>query len=188
MKTTLTLFMMLSFILSCEKHEIETRLSYPFEPNQEIILDVDVIPTEGVIVDYQEMLEEVNADYYNRYGIGVNLILKDPIKYEYPLPYTEPNKITVYIVPSDYIKEAGTRAYTIWWQNNTETHATIILGEEFQKSRTLAHEIGHTFGLQHNKIKNNVMNLSAPSWQYSVPNDFTDEQIVTIKNNLVWYE
>jgi hypothetical protein len=152
------------------------------------MIDLDIIPVGDVVLEMEDMELEVNADYFNRYGIGVNLNLKQRVKYEYPLPYTEKNKISVYIVPMEYIKDAGTAAYTIAWRNSTTAQATIVLGENFQKDRTLAHEIVHAFFIyEHNNIKNNVMNLSDRALQYDIPNDFTDEQIEIIKQGVGWY-
>ena len=52
---------------SCEKHEFaSTKITYPYEPEQETIIDVDVVPVGDVELEMEDMDLEVNADYLNR--------------------------------------------------------------------------------------------------------------------------
>tara|TARA_R100000781_G_scaffold113591_1_gene82418 strand:+ start:15121 stop:15696 length:576 start_codon:yes stop_codon:yes gene_type:complete len=189
MKPLRYLFLIILFV-SCEKYEPELKNHYPYDPQQNLVMDVEVIPVGDVLMEFEDMQIEVNADYFNRYGIGVNLLLKEGIPYpvegESLLKY-ELKKIMVYVVPMEYIKMSGVAAYTVRWSNNDGVRANIILGEDFQTNRTLAHELGHAFGLNHVRLKNNVMTIGVSNAQYWTPNDFVEKQIDTITSNFDWY-
>lgn len=184
--------LIIGFFLSCEKHEFsaDTKTVYPYEPFQDVVLDVKVVPVGDVELFFDDMNLEVNADYFNRYGIGLNLILQDRKPYNDGKISKETNygEITVYVVPQEYIKLDGVAAYTARITTSQGTYADVILGEGSQTNRTLAHEMGHALGLGHINEKNNVMKLGYPAYQYDVPNDFNEKQIDTIISNLHWYD
>ena len=172
---------------SCEKHEFpSTKITYPYEPEQETIIDVDVVPVGDVELEMEDMDLEVNADYFNRYGIGVRLHLKESTNDG--IPMGKDGTITVYVVPMDFIKLEGVAAYTITYSSKQRKVSKIIMGEGFQTNRTLAHELGHAYGLSHLREKNNVMQLGTQAYQYDIPHNFNEKQIDTIMSNLGWYE
>lgn len=175
---------------SCENHEFaSTKITYPYEPEQETIIDVDVVPVGDVVMELEDMDLEVNADYFNRYGIGVRLHLKDRMVYEEDkiYPMGKNGSITVYVVPQEYIQLDATAAYIIRTYSSRRVVSKIILGESFQNNRTLAHEIGHAYSLNHIKTKNNVMKVGVMAYQYDTPNDFIKKQIDTVMVNTEWY-
>lgn len=185
-KITIIIISIIS-MYSCTKDELErTKLFYDYEPNQELMINVEIIPTNNVSIEFKDMLEEVNADYYNRHGIGVNMTLADRIQLD--SAYTKGNAIFIpkgseehirlYIVESEVIKFRA-YAYAELYSNS------IILNQNSQTSRTLAHEIAHLLGLSHSEEDNNVMTPLQIANQYDVPNEFNTQQIDTVKNILI---
>lgn len=166
---------------------------YPYLPNQEFMVDVEVVPIGDVEVYLDDMDKETNADYLNRCGIGVRLELGD--KMEVPQNVIEgyiftpndvtdkPNTITAYIMPREFFNVGMAGGYALIGQN------TIVLREDHQKDRTLAHEIGHLLGLEHLDIPDNVMTPYEGRGQYGEPNTFEPWQVdvmkATIKANEV---
>ncbi len=176
--------MLVLLFVSCVADKQNERLTYDYMPNQPVIINVDVVPVGDVDVRFQHMLEEVNADYFNRDGIGINLVLKNrasTIRLNENGYFVVPTIIgktiiTVYVVKENLLKY-DRRAFATGNMN-------IVLGESVQSNRTLAHEIGHIYGLQHINEANNVMNPLSIAWQYDVPNDFNKSQIEKMLNNI----
>jgi hypothetical protein len=167
---------------------VETKTIYPYDPFQDIMLNVKVVPCGDVEIFFNDMLLEVNADYYNRYGIGINLTLQDRVlDYTKGLPNGEEGDIMLYVVPMDYMPREGIAGYAVTRVFGYGTFGKIVLGENFQKNGTLAHEIGHIMGLRHVQEKGNIMKLGHRSTQYDVPDNFNKKQIDTIISNLHWY-
>ena len=185
-------FILLIVFASCEKPEHVQRLTYGFMPEQTNMIEVDVVPVGDINIDQKEMLEEVNADYYNRYGIGVKLNFMDRIDVPQDLidnpdkvwyPKGPNNRITAYVINERYIRLPGATAYILRY-TGTNARAMIVIGEFSQTSGTLAHEIGHAFSLDHVELHNNTMRPSVRARQYDVPNDFVEAQIDTVTSNL----
>lgn len=202
MKTRLALLISIVLLGSCAKPELNDRfidpLTYEYNADQPTILDIIVIPTENIDLKFKELESEVNADYFHRYGIHVNVILgerenlPDAVvngnQYFLPQPKTKEEReiLKVYIVPQHLIKFEFNGnmalAYALPHQN------AIILGENVQDNRTLAHEIGHIFGLDHtdkDEYFNNVMTPFNRASRHAVPNDFENWQIDMITNGIL---
>jgi len=184
---TIVVVMLWFLFPSCEKEVIfPEALSFPYQPEQEIMIDVVVVPLEDVEVDFDAMVKEVNADYFNRYGIGIRAVLgerayldqdhKTGNKIFLPqhLKREEKKHFTVYVIPQEYLYfEAA--AYSVLQSKS------IILGEGYQTNRTLSHELGHNFGLDHVDMTNNVMTPYKRAGQMDKPNIFVEQQIDTMK-------
>lgn len=140
---------------------------------------------EGANVDLSSVDLEINADYFNRYGIGVFSSLEDgqdlPQEVrdgELFIPENEfDGFISVYVVPKNFInmRAAG---YAV------RRTKSIIIREDYILKRTLAHEIGHIFNLDHINEENNVMRVGYISGQYDEPNVFNESQIRKIKKSI----
>jgi hypothetical protein len=184
-------------VLSCSAPEYfspehsKNKLFYEYLPDQNTVITIDIIPTGDVELQFEDMLLEVNADYYNRYGIAIQFNLLD--RQELPTNVVNtsvvwmPNKVgknlSVFIVPQQYVKRSGF-GYYYETVSGANFNNGIILGDESQTSRTLAHELGHWLGLDHTAIENNVMTQNQIAWQYDVPNDFNEQQIDTIMRTI----
>lgn len=191
-KSKLIAIIILSLLfVSCWKEEFVdvTKLTHEFNQDQPMTIEIEVVAMEEAVVQFEDMIKEVNADYFNRYGIAVRgefvgrdtLTHKQKFENEIFLPYDKTKegreKIIVYVLPKKYIYPmAGAYAMV--------GHNAIVLSEDFQTNRTLAHEIGHLFGLDHIKRANNVMDVTRRAEQYDVPNDFDEDQIETIYSYL----
>jgi hypothetical protein len=176
---------------SCTNHEFsaDTKTVYPFEPFQDVVLDVKVVPVGDVELLFDDMNLEVNADYFNRYGIGINLILQDrDLDYSDGLPNGEEGDIMLYVVPMEHMYKDGVAGYAVTRVFGYGSYGKIVLGENFQTNGTLAHEIGHIMGLRHVQEKGNIMKLGYRSTQYDIPDNFNERQIDTIYSNLHWYD
>jgi hypothetical protein len=175
---------------SCVEDEMNgiTKTVYPFEPEQDIIINIKVVPVGDIELLLDDMNLEVNADYYNRYGIGINLILQErDLDYTDGLPNGEEGDIMLYVVPMEYMPRDGIAGYAVTRVFGYGSYGKIVLGENFQANGTLAHEIGHIMGLRHVKEKGNIMKLGHRSTQYDIPDNFNEKQIDTIISNLHWY-
>ena len=182
-------YIILSILLiSCSKEEIIEdipKLFYEYNPIQPKTITVEVVPTENTQLEFQDMLEEVNADYYNRYGIAVNFILKDreqlsdDVKYynQILIPQSKNENILLYIIPEEYM-------YFDAYGYSVINYKSIVLREDSQTTRTLAHEIGHILNLKHIELENNVMTPYNGAKQFDIPNDFVEKQIDTIMVSL----
>lgn len=180
---------LLAFIclVSCSKEPYEvSKLMYDYNPAQALTIDIELVVADGVGLLYDDLVREVNADYFNRYGIGVDITnisstgLPDGVVNGKQIftPDHKDGKIRVYIIPSENIYLPA-MAYSIMESR------TIVLGEDVQTNRTLAHEIGHLMGLEHSTLDNNVMTLGDRAGQYGHPNDFSPEQVDIIVGNLI---
>tara|TARA_R110002074_G_scaffold189465_2_gene355227 strand:+ start:1112 stop:1711 length:600 start_codon:yes stop_codon:yes gene_type:complete len=192
--TYIIIFILALMNTSCLKEQISSplesdKLTYEYLPDQPYTVDITIIPTEDVEVFQEDMLLEVNADYFNRYGIAINgtvtrrELLPDEVKNGRQIffPKNISGGIKVYIVPQEYVKMPSSLAYAELYSS------VIVLGEEVQKNRTLAHEIAHLLGLKHtsnDECPNNVMTPKYRAGQYGKPNDFTPEQVETMKSNI----
>jgi predicted Zn-dependent protease len=179
-------------MLSCLKSEefVRTKIHYQYSPEtQPHQIELTVVPTENVELNLEDMDLEVNADYFNRYGIGVNtkidhrISLPDDVLfgntiYFPPIHSASPKRIAVYVLPREAVNVTGALGYAVLGRN------AIVLREDAQTNRTLAHEIVHILGLHHLDHDNNVMRPYFISGQYDVPNDFLPQQIDTVLTNL----
>lgn len=183
--------LLLFLLIGCSKEDIvDLKTRYPYDPSGSNIINVDVIPVGDVIIEFDDMSLEVNADYFNRYGITVDLRLKDRIPVPQYLiddperlfiPKDNERRIKVYVIDEEYVRvmyneELRASAYAV--------KRAVVLGEGQQTTRTLAHELGHVHGLDHVELPNNVMNINVHALQYDKPNDFTEEQVGTILENI----
>ena len=191
MRTGFIIFCIFIWMASCSKYEVRDIPNvYEYDPDQPVVIDVEVIPMNDVVLEFDDMDLEVNADYYNRYGIGINLYegdrqyLDDSYRNDGRifLPQhtdKEPKEhITIYVLPREYVQFAAF-GYAI------RGHGNAIVREDAQSSRTLAHEIGHLLDLGHVDMhipmfKNNVMTPMGGARQYNMPNDFHERQIDTM--------
>lgn len=188
MKTLkLLTLLLLTLISSCLKEEIEVKKTFydtqSFNITHEI--DLHIVPTNDVSVDVLAMEEELNKDYYNRYGIKINLIqepsvpspqLTEGVTY---LPKPKDKKIKAYIVLPELVVHEGVSRYGY----ATVKGYTIVISENHIESSVFAHEVGHVFGLLHRTGDlNNVMGGFATRSQK--PLNFTEDQVKTIKNNI----
>lgn len=181
---------MLGVLVSCTwEQDIEhQKLYFEYNTEQPTVIDIDVIPIEGIELEYNDMLAEVNADYYNRYGIAINLILKAPQQLPDNVvngnviftPENNNENIAVYIIPKEYIK-LQVYGYTVI---SNYFNTSIVIGDDSQTNRVLAHEIGHAYGLEHTHEDQNIMTPKDIAWQYDYPNHFNQEQISTIMQTL----
>jgi predicted Zn-dependent protease with MMP-like domain len=161
---------------------------YPYEPYQDIMLDIKVVPVGDIELLLDDMNLEVNADYFNRYGIGINLILQErDLDYSDGLPDGQEGDIMLYVVPMEYMYKEGVAGYAVTRVFGYGSFGKIVLGEDFQTNGTLAHEIGHIMGLRHVCEDDNIMKLGHRSTQYDIPDNFNKQQIDTIISNLHWY-
>ncbi len=179
-------------IIGCEKQEPVHRITYEFNPEQETIIEVDVIPVGDVEMKEIDMLKEVNADYYNRYGVGIRINFFENIPVPQDLidepetvwwPKGPDYKITAYVINEQYIRLPGATAYLLRYTGN-RARAMAVIGEHSQTNGTFAHELGHAFSLDHVQLNNNVMKPHSRARQYDVPNDFVEAQIDTIMGNI----
>lgn len=185
----LVLFLLVALVTSCgfeSDGDSPTKLYHEYNPVQATTLKVEVYPCNGVYMQFEDMVLETNADYFNRYGIAVEFTLMDEI--ELGSQYThgnqvyipksdKPDVIKVYVVPENVIKLPAL-AYA-----NTAANG-IVLGENVQTNRTLTHEIAHLLGLNHTDIPNNVMTPRQIAWQFDKPNDFNEAQIDSMLTTL----
>lgn len=190
MKTLIkiTSAILISFSLfSCqweENTEPPKETIYPYNPDQELIVNVKVVPMGDVQIHFDQMDKEVNADYMNRYGIGVKLTLAERVEIPEPLkrnvvfvPERKSEKITeitAYILPKEYYNMPNSVGYAAIGTN------AVVIREDGQRDRTLAHEIGHILGLHHIDLPHNTMKISAGIGMYGEPNNFVPEQIDTM--------
>lgn len=173
-------FILLASLLlaSCSKEEFK-ELFYEYNSNQPTTIVANVFIMEHSIVTFESMEREVNADYFHRYGIHIELnlmeermSLSDGVKFEnqFFLPKKQ-DTVTIYIVPQQYVNVPGAAAYALPGNNVT------VVGDRRIRNRTLAHELGHIFGLDHTEIDNNVMTpLQGAKWRER-PNNFEDWQV-----------
>ncbi len=166
---------------SCEKQEPVYRLTYDFEPDQETIIEIDVVPVGDVVLEKEDMLMEVNADYYNRYGIGIELNFLDRIQLSDEGKFRGvENRVTVYVVEQSLIQlRRASSGYTIRY-TGTINKSVIVIGESSQRNAVLAHEIGHAYGLHHVELENNLMEKWVSASQYNVPHDLVGSQVDSI--------
>jgi len=178
---------------SCNKQDSEQgpRLYYDLDETILTIIEINVIPMEGLIIDLQEMYEEVNADYYNRYNIRIKFNLKenqsvpDKIRDNSGLMFIPPrskgNEIDLYILPDQYLRfnNRAVNGYAIQGMD------VIILRESSYKSSTTSHEIGHILSLGHfGSWNNNVMGQYSNKDQFDEPSEFNKQQLDSIQINL----
>jgi len=179
------LFLTFLFLFSCTKDEYK-ELYFEYNSNQPTTIVANVIVMEHSIVTFDSMEKEVNADYFHRYGIHIDLILKegkqslsDEVKFGNRI-FLPKNKdtLTIYIVPSIYVNVSGAAAYAL------PGNSSVVIGDRYIRGRTLAHEIGHMYGLDHVKLENNVMTpFQGADWKER-PNYFEEKQIDTILGKL----
>lgn len=185
MKNIMTTVTLLTLLVSCQKSELEPRLSYELNTLQPNTVTIELVTVGGAKYDFQQMYEEVNADYFNRYGIAIEFEIKDSIPIPNQLienpdsvyfPTGNENAITVFVVEPEYVRFNNAVAYALIYFNKS----MIVIGENSVKSSTLAHEIGHVLGLDHMDIEGNVMHPFKGKRQYQYPNGFMAEQVDTM--------
>ncbi|MEO7091726.1 MAG: hypothetical protein ABI175_00660 [Polyangiales bacterium] len=87
---------------------------------------------------------------------------------------------TGYLVDVD---KADAFAYGVTWRTKDERKYIIVSG--MGRDRTLAHELGHFFGLPHSKFAISIMNKTARDDPPPEKRRFADEEIATMKPVLV---
>lgn len=197
-KTTV-LIALISIFTSCTKEEVFETSAIHHEVNNDIhtTVNVRVVPMENANIDFQQMVDEVNIDYFNRYGIEINLTLEDSeslpneIKEEPQLWFPETkDEITLYIVPDQYTKSVmyngSRRTYNGYAHGASFGSAKwAVVKESKHKSSTVAHELGHVLGLGHHGSWNdNVMGQFSTKEQRDIPSNFVQEQLDSIQLNL----
>lgn len=157
---------------------------YEYQPDQPTIVEVEVIPMGDVELFFDDMVKETNADYMNRYGIGVKFTLGE----RQPLPkkvldgyiFTpdeksdQVRKITSYVFDKEYFNVMRAVGYA------AIGYAAIVIRADGQRDRTTAHEIAHILGLKHVDIDYNVMEIEGGIGMYGEPNNFVPQQVDTM--------
>ncbi|QQO97377.1 matrixin family metalloprotease [Maribacter phage Colly_1] len=170
--------------LSCSKEELTTETLFEYNSNQPTVINVEVIPTEDVTLNFAEMEYVVNSEYFHRYGIHLNLVESARIELDERitdgpqifLPFDTDrdvvrNHIKVYVLSEDNINFWGSPSgYAMVDQLN------VMVREDVQTERTVAHEIAHVLGLGHNDTKGNMMTEKVALGS-SIVYDFTEEQV-----------
>lgn len=179
-------------LVSCswhEEYEPNDRLTYDYEPIQAHSITVEVVPTQGAQYDFQDVYMELNAEYFNRYGIYVEMYEADTLHLEekytdgniifYPLNREGHEHIKSYVVAPENMKVKGAAGYAI------PGHLATVVRDDRMDYSTLAHEIGHLFlGPEHSDDPNNVMYYTSARAPQQKPKNFTPEQIAKIKSQL----
>ena len=66
------LIILLLVVTGCSHSEQQgEKLTYGYFPDQPVNITLNIVPMEDVVLDMDGMLLELNADYYNRWGISV---------------------------------------------------------------------------------------------------------------------
>jgi hypothetical protein len=182
------LLILLVFLFSCEVDPLQV---YPYDPNQPVQIQVDVYPMEDVTIQlsvWNNMRKEVNADYFNRYGMNVNFDLMENIPFPEDIKNTtnlfippegteSKYEMKLYIIPYE-LMEPGTAGYAIGGRNSIVISATSIYGT------TIPHEIGHILHLAHYPEWMNVMYPLSKSGLKGEPKEFLEQQVDTMLNAL----
>lgn len=192
MKYLIQILSLVILFTSCTKDDIESdRLFFDEVQVTNTIIEIDVIPTEGIQIDFQEMVDEVNVDYFNRYNMNIEFTLRENQNLpDYmkngsnemfiPGP-SEKYKMTLYIVPDQYLRFGDRTANGYAIQGND----VMVVRESSYKNSTVAHEIGHLFGLgHHGEWNDNIMGEFSTKKQYDIPSEFVQEQLDSIQINL----
>ena len=186
-------------LTSCSKEEVfeTSRLHHKPSYDIETVIDVRVVPVGDVKIKFNDMVDEVNIDYYNRYGIQINFELGDRIDMPQEiidsgdLWYPENKKeYIVYIIPDEYTRNIPygntTRSYFGYAQGASFGNAYwAVIAERAQLNSTVSHELGHVFGLgHHGEWNDNVMGRYSTKEQYDIPSNFVQEQLDSIQLDL----
>ena len=172
-------------LVGCSKEELKP-LFYTYDANQPTVVDADVFIMEHAIVTFESMEKEVNADYFHRYGIHINIeldsnriSLPDKVKFGTTIFFPEKKEtLSIYIIPHEYMNVIGAAGYAMLGRN------CIVISERSIRKSTLAHEIGHIFGLGHMEERKNVMHPVSGANKNEQPDYFLEQQIDTMLRNI----
>jgi len=179
-------------LLCCTKEE--PLYYYDYNPNQPIMLIMNVYPMEDVEINLNSLRKEINADYFNRYGIGIEVVLQERSELPQDLKDIAENSTDrqfyipdfidgpkyvqhLYVIP-DFYMPSGIGGYALGAGRSVVKESNIY-------GTTVAHEIGHNLRLGHYPEWENVMFKLGSREQRGKPRDFLEEQIDTMINTLV---
>jgi hypothetical protein len=83
----------------------------------------------------------------------------------------------------DDVDEEGAIAYGVTWHRGKDDHKYVIVSAEALE-RTLAHELGHFFGLPHSTYAISIMNKSNRTEPPPEQRTFADEEIAEMRRGL----
>jgi hypothetical protein len=83
----------------------------------------------------------------------------------------------------DDIDEPGSIAHGVTWHRRNDDHKYILVSNN-SKPRTLAHELGHFFGLPHSTYAISIMNKTTRTEPPTEKRTFADEEIAAMRPKL----
>jgi len=84
----------------------------------------------------------------------------------------------------DDIDRAGEVAYGVTWRTRGDTRFVIVSTQAWE--RTLAHELGHVFGLPHSTYAISIMNKSERAQPPMDQRTFADQEIAKMRPRIAW--
>lgn len=185
------LLLILLLLVACEPDDGPLYYN-EFELEQPVMLTLNVYPMEDVEIDIANLLKEVNADYFNPHGIGVNVVLqprqplpqevKDAAVGETRMFFVPPSvdgpktEQYLYVIP-DFYMPSGIAGYALG-RGRSVVKLKSLYGS------TVAHEIGHNLTLGHVTDWDNVMYRVGTREQRGKPREFLQAQVDTMLNFL----
>lgn len=184
------IFILLLLFIACTNDDGQKRY-FDYIPDQQTLLYVNVYPLGDISLEnYEDMVLEANADYFNRYGIGVNFILQprqalpqeieSPTNFRYNF-FTETTdsfyEMNLWLIPNQSMP-SGINGYAF------STSGNMVVREAAMVGTTVAHEIGHMLRLNHVPESDNTMYRFGNKTQTVKPRNFREQQIDTMLNTL----